>query len=592
MDTFKLAEYTISVARLTLRYAVKNLTAAAPLAYSSLRFSSPVQAEGDSIRRQIALRDDWLRRNPSIRLDNSLTLVDAGVSGYTGDNLRNKKHALALFLDLVERGRVPVGSYLVVENLDRLTRENPVRSIPAVLNLIAAGIKVVQLSPVEIVYDSEMEQHHLLGMLWELARGHGESKRKSVLLGQAWREKKRAAREHGTPFGRRCPAWLELDGDRYRVKDGAGAAVRKIFEWCAAGLGAHRILERLNAEEVPAFGPAGRWETGYIKKLLRNPAVLGFYQPHFGTSGQGRRPDGEPIPNYYPAVVTESLYYAAQAAMRARTGRSGRPATRAKNPFSGLLFSAEDGTKLHVCGSGYKYLASYAKALKRPEASRATFPLDRFVEGVLSRLRELKACDLFDDPGAGKVQELTGRLDEVEKRLRIALERFEADPESPTWAERVSQYDREKRSLVRELAAARAAASNPVAASWSEAVSLMTEQDPERLHAALLATVERIWVLIVPRKRNRLAVVQVRFKEGERRDYLLFYRWARSKQKSACQTWSLADESRDESRPDQPRLRSKLDLGNPEHVRRLEAWLRSRDLSLLRDVRNRSNRRA
>ncbi|HZY87388.1 MAG TPA: hypothetical protein VFE78_21305, partial [Gemmataceae bacterium] len=71
---------------------------ASPLAYSYLRFSSPAQAEGDSVRRQTAMRDAWLKRNPAVRLDTSLTMVDAGVSGYRGANRKDKKHALGAFL--------------------------------------------------------------------------------------------------------------------------------------------------------------------------------------------------------------------------------------------------------------------------------------------------------------------------------------------------------------------------------------------------------------------------------------------------------------------------------------------------------------
>src|SRR4051794_2932803 len=112
------------------------------LAFSYLRFSSSAQSDGDSVRRQSALRDTWLKRHPAVRLDSSLTLADKGVSGFTGEHRKNKRHALALFLDLVERGRVPAGSYLIVENLDRLTREEPVESIPAVLSLIKSGIRV------------------------------------------------------------------------------------------------------------------------------------------------------------------------------------------------------------------------------------------------------------------------------------------------------------------------------------------------------------------------------------------------------------------------------------------------------------------
>jgi hypothetical protein len=35
-----------------------------PLAYSYLRFSSPKQAAGDSIRRQTAAREAWLAAHP------------------------------------------------------------------------------------------------------------------------------------------------------------------------------------------------------------------------------------------------------------------------------------------------------------------------------------------------------------------------------------------------------------------------------------------------------------------------------------------------------------------------------------------------
>ena len=61
------------------RNAVKSAPTANPIAFSYLRFSSPAQAEGDSVRRQTALRDAWLKRNSAVKLDTSLTLIDAGV---------------------------------------------------------------------------------------------------------------------------------------------------------------------------------------------------------------------------------------------------------------------------------------------------------------------------------------------------------------------------------------------------------------------------------------------------------------------------------------------------------------------------------
>jgi len=92
-------------------------------AFSYLRFSSPQQASGDSVRRQMDGAADWCRRN-KIDLDKTLTLRDEGVSAYRGKHRENPDtNALAGFLQAVRVGRVHNGSYLIVESLDRLSRE-------------------------------------------------------------------------------------------------------------------------------------------------------------------------------------------------------------------------------------------------------------------------------------------------------------------------------------------------------------------------------------------------------------------------------------------------------------------------------------
>lgn len=388
--------------------------------------------------------------------------------------------------------------------------------------------------------------------------------------------KKQQAREDRTPYGKMCPAWLELVDGGYRVKADAALAVRKIFEWCASGLGTFGILNRLNQEGVPPIGRTSEWERSYVRKILDSRAVLGEYQPMKGSRAPNRVPEGDPIPNYYPAIIDEPLWHAAQQAIQARMRRSGRPATSSKNAFSGLLYDALDGEKLHVSGTrGYKYLVSAAAIQKRTGAQWRTFSLDAFQAAVLSQLKELAASDLFADPGAGKLAVLQGRLGDVEKRLAVALAKFEADPESPTWADRVSQYDKEKRALVKELAEASREASNPLSGSWAEAVQLMAEDDPQRLRAALFTTVERIYSLFVPRGRSRLAAVQVWFKGGQHRDYLILHQGGRgnatSRTEGKCWCCSLADAA----------ALGPLDLRKPADARKLETLLAGVDLETL-----------
>jgi len=78
-------------------------------AYSYLRLSSKRQANTedsktyrDGFRRQIALRDEYLARNPHLTLDNRLVLHDIGVSGYTGANVarggKNRRGKILVFV--------------------------------------------------------------------------------------------------------------------------------------------------------------------------------------------------------------------------------------------------------------------------------------------------------------------------------------------------------------------------------------------------------------------------------------------------------------------------------------------------------------
>jgi DNA invertase Pin-like site-specific DNA recombinase len=576
MDTLDHFGYHEFVAhfRELMRYAVKSPGTSTP-AYSYLRFSTDAQAEGDSVRRQTALRDAWLKRHPEVRLDTSL--VDRGVSGYTGAHRKNGKHALAAFVDLAKRGRVPAGSYLIVENLDRLTREQPVDSIPAVLELIKIGVRVVQLAPSEVVYSADMDQGALMMMLWELSRGHGESKRKSGLCGEAWAEKKRQAREGKAPHGGSVPAWLELTPAGYRVREDAGRAVRLIFKFAAGGLGILAIAARLNAEGVPPLGCGDRWKRSYVQKILASRTVLGEYQPHKGS--RKRTPEGDPVVGYFPPVITEAEWHAAQQAKESRHRRTGRPSGAAAAPFAGLLRCALDGCPLHTVVRGKcrrRYLVSADAATGEPVAHWRPFPLDVLQDALLSRLAELRAADLFDDPGAGKVADLTGRVGEVERRLAAALARFEADPESQTWQAQVTKYDREKRQLVRELAEARQAAAHPLSAQWEEAVELMRAEDPVRLRQAILATVAEVRCLFVPRGQDRLAAVQVWFRGegGAHRDYVILHRPRQFNGKTRTTAPGCRKVG---SWTDKP----PIDLRQPDHARALEAELLAVDLAKL-----------
>jgi DNA invertase Pin-like site-specific DNA recombinase len=367
---------------------------ARPAAYSYVRFSSAEQRHGDSVRRQTADAQAWCDRN-NARLDASTTLHDLGTSAFRGAHRKNPdRNALATFLKMVQDGKVARGSYLIIESLDRLTREHIRPALTLLLNLIEAGVRIVQLKPVEVIYDEDVEPMQLMMALMELSRGNSESRIKSERIGAAWVNKRAQALNgalNGKLLTRNLPAWVRIasvDRDRYTLElvPERAEAVARIFTLAASGLGMMRICQKLTEEGVPAFGrmttekaiaeyeerrrAAGKppltakeraalgrpgywhrgewrapaWTRGYVGMVLRDRRALGELLPRV------RRglADTPPIRDYFPAVVDEKTFKAARAALTKRkrgTGRQGEGRRVGKHIdlFSRLIFDAVDG---------------------------------------------------------------------------------------------------------------------------------------------------------------------------------------------------------------------------------------------------------
>lgn len=148
-----------------------------------------------------------------------------------------------------------------------------------------------------------------------------------------------------------CPAWLGLSEDRASfvfIPDRA-KIVERIFELSIAGFGGYTIAKQLNAKGVPAFGPSPKWDQSTIHNMLRNRATIGEYQPGKYRNKNLEPIDQKPIQNYYPRVIEESVFEAAQKArqqnLASGRGRKGRLIT---NVF-------EDLPTCFYCGSRMKF---------------------------------------------------------------------------------------------------------------------------------------------------------------------------------------------------------------------------------------------
>lgn len=322
-----------------------------PKVYSYTRMSTPEQLKGDSRRRQVEAANAYATRRGWVLEDR---FDDLGVSAFHGKNRR--LGALSHFLGLVDSGAIERGSVLIVESIDRLSRQDISRALPLLLDLIDRGITVVTLSP-EQEYSSETvgDATNLIGALFIMARAHEESKIKSVRGRAAWSSKRSEARSAGKIATRRVPGWLVVKDASIEVDPHRADVVREIFELARDGWGAYSISRHLNERGEAPWGskPNAVWRESYIKKLLRSRTVLGEYQPHTVRIEDGRQirtEDGQAIAEYYPKVIDPGLFREVAVTLDARkvTGR-GRKGQRFGNLFTGLL-------RCH-CGAGYRFVS-------------------------------------------------------------------------------------------------------------------------------------------------------------------------------------------------------------------------------------------
>jgi hypothetical protein len=423
----------------------------------------------------------------------------------------------------VEGGRVPRGSFLLIENLDRLSREHEVPACHLLTGILMAGVHVVQLAPYEMLLTEKANGWELMRAVMELSRGHGESKIKSVRVAAAWAAKRRKAREGGTVLTRQLPAWVEERGGRLHLIPTAARAVRRAYALATAGYGAGAIAKRLTADGVPALGGSGRWVRSYVAGILKDRRALGEYQPRKSDG----TPDGDVIGGYYPAVVGERDWLAARAGADQRRKRPGRSGEFV-NVFAGLLRNARDGDAYWMVqrnwrGTGRRRVLMN-QAASEGRSPSYSFPFETFEAALLSLLAEVDPRDVLGrDDGPDEVAVLSGEHARVEAKIaELEAELLRGDVAAV--ARVLRQQEERKRQLAGDLDQARRRAARPLGEVWGDCKSLVAAlgeaPDPGdarlRLRSALRRVIESVWLLVVPRGRDRLLAAQVWFAGGDR----------------------------------------------------------------------------
>lgn len=431
-------------------------------AYSYVRFSSSQQRKGDSLRRQLYLTAKYCERH-KLQLDETLT--DSGLSAYSGAHVREGK--LAAFLHAIHSGKVEKGSILIVESLDRLSRQKVMTALQQLLGILSAGIEVYTLLD-EQHYSQESvdeEPYKLMASIGVMARAHDESASKSTRLAELWDEKRKKIKS-GISVRQVLPAWLRYDAsNKVEAIEERVRVIKNIYQKTLDGWGKIRVCTWLDEQGIEPWGvgekkSAGGWQPSYIVRLLSARTIIGEFQAHKMSNGRRskRVPAGEPAIGYYPAIIDRQTFDAVQHLRR--PDPRGR-ATTIKNLFTGLVFDGKSGAICHIEHHGRKggknndrksYLAT-ARVL-RAKHGTISWRYDWFEYSFLTylgdlRLEKVLSPQTIEDDRRPELRVILAATEQRASNLKVQAERLVtalADGASTTIVERITALEAERQA--------------------------------------------------------------------------------------------------------------------------------------------------
>jgi DNA invertase Pin-like site-specific DNA recombinase len=258
------------------------------------------------------------QRAVGLAMDTELSMSDMGKSAYRG----TEQEALGGFLRAIDDGIVAQGSVLIVENMDRLSRQTVDEAMDVLKSIVRRGVDVYDCSDRTRYNAASLKGFEFIKLGFRMVLSNEESAKKSKRLKQAWASKR--AGTYGKGYGREAnvltrsyPGWIVPRSVPPVLDPARAAVVRRIFEMTAAGAGKGVIAKTLNLDGVPCFGASAHWHPSYVSKILRSPTVIGHIVPHIETrdidpktkaEGKMHRVAQKAIEGYFPACVDVELF--------------------------------------------------------------------------------------------------------------------------------------------------------------------------------------------------------------------------------------------------------------------------------------------
>jgi hypothetical protein len=260
--------------------------------------------------------------------------------------------------------------------------------------------------------------------------------------------------------------------------------------------------------------------------------------------GKKRVPTGNLVPNYYPAVVSETDFYAVQKMMSDALTRSpGRASNDEQNLFTGMVYHAEDQATMVLHrpqGSEQKYVYLKSGAyLHGRKGAGTSFPYHPFERAVLDAVCELRPSEVTDRRrGTGRsiedeIQKMSREVMATEQKLATVNKQAVESDDITTYLPVIKALTDKKNEQTAKLEVLKtqAAVSQTDALEETQSmVALMARKKGEernqlrrRVKARLQTLVKEIWVLIEKLGARRVAQCQMFLDSGKMREFVVHH---------------------------------------------------------------------
>lgn len=422
-------------------------------AYSYCRFSSSDQLGNSSIRRQIERAEQFAKSQ-------GLVLVplkpDRAMSGYHGIHL--KKGSLGVFLRMLEEERIEPG-WLLVESLDRISRQEPLIAQTIFTEIIMSGMTVWTAIDNQIYTRQKIKENPslLFVSLGSMIRAHEESKVKAD-RSEKYNSFRLQEAMKGKPQRGRCPSWLKYvptssDNGKYELIPEMVETVKMIVKLTLKGFGSVQIAKELNRLKRPLMRTANRnrvWRFTTVRYIQQSKTLIGYYEPKTKAEGEATyKPTGKVIKDYYPAIVSENDFYKMQLIVNKRTTHHRhRDREKVSNIFGNVLVDGFDGSPMRL-----NQVNKAKRAIMKSELLRAGigeghgFNYESFETAFLEWITEVQ---LSDSKPVSNLEGLQGKLSSLDERIKKLKEKLRTE-DNDILMEVAVELGAERRDLLKRI---------------------------------------------------------------------------------------------------------------------------------------------